>query len=275
VTSTTRMLEKDSSEEPFLENQDDSLRGSLDEIDERLQLQRQSKQLYWLKLSLVILYVPAIVLFVLSYTRWSTASHPRPREHYIYPDMIPFPALKSNAVKFEVRRFPQNFRDSVFAGDPSEELDLAWHNLFEDNNIRVEKADLDTLGLDSVQLADGGYIAQLGVFHELHCLKKVRHWIFRDYYVAPLNISQAEWEEWPPHINHCLEMLRVAIMCRGDVSLSTFKWIGTSNHRVPTAWDRSPHQCVNWDSLAEWTRSRSVNISAPGTLIDEQGRLFP
>lgn len=41
------------------------------------------------------------------------------------------PALQSNAVKFEVRRFPQNYRGSVFAGDPSPELDLAWHNLFE------------------------------------------------------------------------------------------------------------------------------------------------
>ena len=39
-----------------------------------------------------------------------------------------------------------------------------------DNNIRVEKQDLDNLGLDSIQLAGGGYIAQLGVFHELHCL---------------------------------------------------------------------------------------------------------
>ena len=74
----------------------------------------------------------------------------------------------------------------MYAGDPSPELDLAWHYLFEgmqlltcpkivteqalDNNIRVEKPDLDDLGLDSIQLADGGYVAQLGVFHELHCL---------------------------------------------------------------------------------------------------------
>ena len=39
-----------------------------------------------------------------------------------------------------------------------------------DNNIRVEKQDLDDVGLDSIQLAEGGYVAQLGVFHELHCL---------------------------------------------------------------------------------------------------------
>lgn len=136
-------------------------------------------------------------------------------------------------------------RSIVYAGDPSPELDLAWHYLFEDNNIRVEKQGLDELGLDSIQLAGGGYVAQLGVFHELHCLKKNRHWTFKEYYVTPKNLSEAEWAEWPAHINHCLEMLRVAIMCRGDTSLSTFKWIGNSDHCLPTAWDRSPHQCVN------------------------------
>ena len=101
-------------------------------------------------------------------------------------ELLLAPALRSNAIEYEVRQFPQDFHDSVYAGDPSPELDLAWHYLFEgksfskcpdnaidknsDNNIRVEKHDLDDLGLDSIQLADGGYIAQLGVFHELHCL---------------------------------------------------------------------------------------------------------
>ena len=70
-------------------------------------------------------------------------------------------------------------------------------------------------------------------------------------------------------------MLRVAIMCRGDTSLSTFKWIGESEKRVPTAWDRSPHRCVNWDVLVGWTRERAVNISAMGALLDERGNPFP
>lgn len=183
-----------------------------------------------------------------------------------------------------------------------------------DNNIRVEKADLDHLRLSSIPLAEGGYVAQLGVFHELHCLvsrlamKCVDEHFTYNSNRRKLGIGSSKIITWRRRIlakrngksgrrtfvrfpkvafsqtflltkslqkDHCLEMLRLAIMCRGDTSLSTFKWIGTSNQRVPTALDESPHQCVNWDSLVMWTRERSVNISAPGTLIDEQGGTFP
>jgi len=41
------------------------------------------------------------------------------------------PILKDDSIRWETKKFPQDFRDSVFAGDPSPELDLAWHYLFE------------------------------------------------------------------------------------------------------------------------------------------------
>lgn len=45
--------------------------------------------------------------------------------------------------------------------------------MFSDNNIKVEKEDLEIVGLKSIELADGGYLAQLNVFHELHCLVRI------------------------------------------------------------------------------------------------------
>lgn len=39
-----------------------------------------------------------------------------------------------------------------------------------ENNIRVELEDLQAVGLESLPLQQGGYIAQPSVFHELHCL---------------------------------------------------------------------------------------------------------
>jgi hypothetical protein len=38
------------------------------------------------------------------------------------------------------------------------------------SNIHLDKNDLDVLGVESVQVANGEKLAQLGVFHELHCL---------------------------------------------------------------------------------------------------------
>ena len=37
-------------------------------------------------------------------------------------------------------------------------------------SIRVTKAELDSHGQNSVELPSGGYLAWLGVFHELHCV---------------------------------------------------------------------------------------------------------
>lgn len=64
-------------------------------------------------------------------------------------------------------------------------------------------------------------------------------------------------------------------MCHGDTNLVTFSWIGDQNHRTPTPWDRSPHKCVDWDSLTRWTKERSVNIGSPGIMLDEEGKLYP
>jgi hypothetical protein len=41
------------------------------------------------------------------------------------------PILKDNSIQWEIKQFPQDFRGSIYAGDPSPELDLAWHYLFE------------------------------------------------------------------------------------------------------------------------------------------------
>lgn len=84
--------------------------------------------------------------------------------------------------------------------------------------MRVSASDLAYFNLTSIPLADGsGYAAELGVHHELHCLvcarsdnceknerltfdfqKKIRHWIYRDYYLG--NETSAELEEWKFHI---------------------------------------------------------------------------
>lgn len=50
---------------------------------------------------------------------------------------------------------------------------MTWTNNFEWAEIRISatQEDLDYYNLTSLPLADGsGYAAELGVFHELHCL---------------------------------------------------------------------------------------------------------
>lgn len=54
-------------------------------------------------------------------------------------------------------------------------------------------------------------------------------------------------------------------MCKGDPSLSTFRWLPEEPTLV-TAVAHGHHQCVAWDSLMAWVRERAVPIFEPGVL---------
>ncbi|KAK8137991.1 hypothetical protein PG984_001371 [Apiospora sp. TS-2023a] len=146
-------------------------------------------------------------------------------------------------------------------------------------NVRISEDWLDHLGIDSIRLADGsGVLAQLGLYHELH----LKHWIYYPYYFGnESNVDQEEEEAhvapiWPPQgdsilirplviLEHCLEWLRVAALCRGDTTLSTFRWGGKEGVSLETEYP-VPHQCVNSASLMEWAEKRAVDITQGGVL---------
>ena len=76
------------------------------------------------------------------------------------------------SVKYKPQ-FYTKFNESPFAGPPSLETDVAWHDLMGNMSIRVTKAELEAHGQKSIKLPGGGYLAWLGVFHELHCVVRV------------------------------------------------------------------------------------------------------
>lgn len=66
-----------------------------------------------------------------------------------------------------------------------------------------------------------------------------------------------------------MEMLREAIMCRGDPSLSTFTWLHTDPPAFTAVAD-GHHRCVNWESLSAWVRARAVPIFNEGVLLSKE-----
>lgn len=81
------MLEKYSTEEPFLKIRDGSHEDSLDLGYQKPVQGKHLGHVPWLRWSFLVLYIPAIALFAWSYVRWSNFQ--QPREHYVCPDMIP------------------------------------------------------------------------------------------------------------------------------------------------------------------------------------------
>ncbi|KAG5290067.1 DUF3328 superfamily domain-containing protein [Histoplasma ohiense] len=152
-----------------------------------------------------------------------------------------------------------------FSGKPSAELDKAWHDLLNYENIMVEPEYIKHYDREdiTVRTPDGdGYIGTLNVYHELHCLKRIHQYMYPDYYFPGLSANDIEMNRL--HNEHCIDFLRQSAMCHGDVGLITFEWNDSS--RIPLA-NATSHQCVNWEKLDQWTKARTVDMMKPGWLV--------
>ncbi|KAB8298645.1 hypothetical protein EYC80_000824 [Monilinia laxa] len=161
------------------------------------------------------------------------------------------------------------FTEGLYKGDPRPELDLAWHNLVKNNNLRISNEELDKLGRTALPLADdSGYYGQLNVYHHLHCLKFMREAFYADYY------PDAQGPTTKMHVDHCIDDIRQALMCHADTSITTFKWQEGIRRPMPdfAGW----HTCNNWQVLDDWATSRAFSMFDQKSLINPTyGIAFP
>ncbi|KAI0153413.1 hypothetical protein BJ166DRAFT_616593 [Pestalotiopsis sp. NC0098] len=120
-------------------------------------------------------------------------------------------------------------------------------------NVRVPEQDLDRINRTSIPLLDdqGGYLVALDVYHELHCLNMLRRQIYRDWYP-----DRHTMEKQLEHADHCIDALRQALMCHGDIALMTYDWI--DDYRWPWPNFNVDHECRRWDLLEQWSAKHSV-----------------
>ncbi|KAB8297741.1 hypothetical protein EYC80_001543 [Monilinia laxa] len=201
------------------------------------------------------------------------------REHYLLsqnvsdPDCIR-PKLSfsapayDGAISYERRRLFRPLIDNPFTGPPRPELDAAYAKILEPMTTRItnEEHAHANLGTTTLALGDGsGYVGEMSVFHELHCIKRIRRHLNLDYYYPGLTGDELEREN--VHSDHCLEYWREAAMCRGDATMATMFW----RDAVPTSRAWSDHECINWNAFDTWARSRSLNMTDP-SILNQTGR---
>lgn len=103
------------------------------------------------------------------------------------------------------------------------------------------------------------YMSELNVHHQLHCLKMIRQAFYPEYY------TERPMRHMSEHLDHCIDNLRMAIMCKADISLQTYDWL--DNNRRPFANFEIEHDCFNWDSVNNWAKERSFNLYDNETLL--------
>jgi hypothetical protein len=165
---------------------------------------------------------------------------------------------------------------SIYRHDPSPEVDKAWDTLAAENYeiITVDAATISKIGkrpsLSVKAPLDWGrgndaYLAQIDVFHQIHCLNELRkemHWDY--YYGKELNRSSLPLEH-VEHKKHCVHMLLQSLMCHADVDIVTHNWVHYENIGQPNRPYAEPFpdfntvkQCRDFDSLLNWVHSNAV-----------------
>ncbi|KAF2269568.1 hypothetical protein CC78DRAFT_509075 [Lojkania enalia] len=128
---------------------------------------------------------------------------------------------------------------------------------FNASSAEVEAAGV--LSNNLVQYHGGGYIASLGVYHDIHCLNKLRRYVYRDTYLD--KVPERNISEYEEHlVDHCIDMLRVSIMCSPDLSMYTFHWPEIDKALFLDATSKSPRKCVDWGQLSGWSERRMVEM---------------
>lgn len=156
--------------------------------------------------------------------------------------------------------------------DPATHGHPSWSKLANTSSVpdqMVSKADFPKLKKpdDAMQVMDPntgetGYRVGIEVFHQLHCLNLLRMSTYPDHYKT---ISWSDTNDAPEkvreHLDHCIEILRINLMCLSDVNVFTFHPTSEPDKQgMGGYWPdyESEHVCRNFDHIKDWARANAV-----------------
>ncbi|KAF2678695.1 hypothetical protein K458DRAFT_422929 [Lentithecium fluviatile CBS 122367] len=203
------------------------------------------------------LNIVLFVLIVLSNGAWWISINSRSAQESesscIRPQLVWSPGTA--AIEYERVVLNRSIEsENVFAGKRTKAMDEAWAELIKPMALKISKEELERLGETSISFRDGsGFLAEMAVFHELHCVKHLREHLTLDF----CNMTEYELEFERGHVDHCLEYFREAAMCRGDPTLAFFTW----DDGIPKSKRDTTNECVKWDKLRAFAESRMVDVS--------------
>ncbi|KAF2689100.1 hypothetical protein K458DRAFT_292062 [Lentithecium fluviatile CBS 122367] len=192
--------------------------------------------------------------------------------HFVREYSNKFIAPASEAIRLEVcgNDVFDHLHKSAYAGEPTEESDKAWDALILPTYLTIPDSDLLAAGetvKNSVRLKTGDVVAATGAYHELHCIRQVRPYVYKDTYYP--NLTTTEENYLRGHLDHCLEVLREQIMCLVDISIVTFSW-QSPPQRKPVSKSNSKRVCADWKKFEQWSLDHTIPLD-----VDVKGGTNP
>ncbi|KAF2788874.1 hypothetical protein K505DRAFT_393733 [Melanomma pulvis-pyrius CBS 109.77] len=159
-----------------------------------------------------------------------------------------------HVVKYKEVVFASAFQDeTIYQGEPSAKLDELWEDLYNFGISKINREDAMKLPNKTSALPgdEEHYITELDVFHQLHCLNRLRKALSPDYYNLTFVDDQSEEAETERmHIRHCIEHIRQGIVCNADISTVYWAWSPARNATLADA--RITHTCRDFDAIKNW-----------------------
>ncbi|KAI0401967.1 hypothetical protein F4802DRAFT_600493 [Xylaria palmicola] len=216
----------------------------------------------------IIIFCLSVVLFVAAWhNRYFAVMNAELRRTSIYSPVHDSIDLGLREIMINGTLYPPE-QPSIARQMPNPEADKIWENYEKVRPVRLTKSQLVRMGKDPSEVAryedkhwgfgDDAYVGDLDVFHQLHCLNTLRHYVYADYYnVTAIDASDGDSLE-AVHVNHCIDILLQEIQCSGNVGFITSGWI--ENMRYPQP-DMSIHRkCVVFDRVVAWRDAHSVDL---------------
>ncbi|TVY87753.1 Oxidase, partial [Lachnellula willkommii] len=147
----------------------------------------------------------------------------------------------ANSTNEKVRSVRYTFEYNRTFAEASDSADRAWKDLFPLQNGYFTYPEI------------APERSTLSVYHQLHCLNGIRegYWTVHDLAVAgkKLNDNTLPMMISPPHIRHCIDLLRQSLMCNADTTVEKKDEVAGGVHGFGVQ-----HRCKHWFQLVDWTK---------------------
>ncbi|QKX64823.1 uncharacterized protein TRUGW13939_11999 [Talaromyces rugulosus] len=137
-----------------------------------------------------------------------------------------------------------------YVGDPSPEIDANWEDLTQGVAIDIKGPEAKGIEGTTYQKPDGSWFLAIEAFHQLHCLNMIRKALDVEHYGINEK-DQSDTHPWRMHIEHCIDALREAIMCRAEVAPIPMEFNAKYRMARP-AFVAVEHTCRNFTQIRDF-----------------------
>ncbi|KAK8067393.1 hypothetical protein PG997_014140 [Apiospora hydei] len=168
---------------------------------------------------------------------------------------------------------------SPYRGTPTPEIDARWEEIADGNAFNVASDKLHLLNKSSsdpwhhtAPEFGGGVAAQSWGFHQLHCLNLLRQASYEDEYRQAgrlPEILRATKEVRRNHLDHCIEVVRLDMMCQADVTPYFVMEAAPGHASDALRIDFSVFKkCRDFGKIKDWMKNRVAIESSRDSFLD-------